>query len=76
MSTVTKRKSTDWNIIATTVIKASLFERRYISLRVYTTTIRGKKFSPVGWSDFMVEIKDVGTVDIPDNKIIMIILRI
>ena len=35
---------------------------------MYTTTTTGEKFLPVGWSDFMVEIKDVATVDIPDKK--------
>ena len=43
---------------------------------MYTTTTTAEKFLPVGWSDFMVEIKDVGTVDIPDNKKIIMILRI
>ena len=33
-----------------------------------TKTLQGEKFLPVVWSESMVDIKDVGTVDIPEEE--------
>lgn len=48
---------------------ASWWETLYIREWLYTTkTVQEEKFLPVVWSESLVDIKDVGTVDIPEEE--------
>ena len=48
---------------------ASWLETLYIRECLYTTkTVQEEKFLLVVWSESLVNIKDVGTVDIPDEE--------